>query len=228
MSSTETDDTVDGASPEAQLVDLLLRFRRNIELDLRVSAPARIITYDPVTQTATVRLELMPVPIIEGEEVPTPAPPLHGVPVVWHGGTAGYVSTPLAPGDPGKVTFTDRCLSTWLQTGNPAGPVDPINRRTHNLADAVFEPGLRPLAEARQPTDQTATVVEGPLIKLGYGATQPVALAPLVQAQLEALKAAIQSAPVSPLDGGTTFKAALVAALTAWPASTAATKTQAA
>ncbi len=229
MSGNEKQDALHGAAPEAQLSDLLAGHRRNIELDLRVSAPGRVVTYDPATQTATIRLEFLAIRLVEGEEVPEPPLLLHGVPVAWPGGSAGYVTTPLAPNDPGKLTFTDRCLSTWLQAGNAAAPIDPINARTHNLADAVFEPGLRPLTEARPPTDQTATVVEGPVVKLGRAATQPVALAPVVDANLAALLAVIQAAPVVPLDGGASFKAALIAALTAmsWPTTTASTKAQA-
>jgi len=60
-------------------------------------------------------------------------------------------------------------------------------------------------------------------IKIG-DAPQPVALAPLVASQLAALKSAIAAAPVVAGDGGASFKAALVAALTSWPAPVASSK----
>lgn len=229
MSGNEKHDAIDGAAPEADLDDLLARVRRNIELDLRVSAPAKVVAYDPATQRTTLTLEFLAIRIVEGEEVPDVPLLLYNVPVRWPGGSLGYVTTPLVPGDTGRVCFADRCLSTWLNAKEPnALPLDPVNGRTHNLADAVFDPGLRQaFAPITPPTDLTATVIEGPLVKLGRAATQPVALAPLVQANLEALVAAIEAAPVAPLDGGATFKAALIGALSTWPTTVAATKTQA-
>lgn len=70
-------------------------------------------------------------------------------------------------------------------------------------------------------------VVTSSSIRLGSSsATDFVALASLVTTQLETLKAAIDGAAVSGGDGGATFKANLIAALTAWPASVAASKTR--
>lgn len=64
-------------------------------------------------------------------------------------------------------------------------------------------------------------------IEIGASATQFVALASLVEAQLNTLKTAIGSAATVPNDGGASFKAALVASLASWPTTTAATKTKA-
>lgn len=54
-----------------------------------------------------------------------------------------------------------------------------------------------------------------------------VALANLVTAQLSVLKGAISGAAVTAGDGGTAFKANIVAALSAWPGTVAASKTRA-
>jgi phage baseplate assembly protein V len=71
-------------------------------------------------------------------------------------------------------------------------------------------------------------VVTDAEIRLGSdGASSFVALAGAVETQLTALKNAISAAPVVPGDGGAAFKASLVAALAAWPGSTAATKVKA-
>lgn len=174
MSGQDRRDAVDASTIAATLHDLLALWRRSIELELRVSSPATVVTYDPATQTAQVVLGLLPVQFIEGEEVPAGAIVIPTARVRWIGGSLGYVSTPLVPGDTGHVVFTDRCLAQWLLAG---GSVDPINGRTHALADAVFEPGLRHNANPiTPPTDLTATVVEGPLVRLGSLALNGVVL----------------------------------------------------
>lgn len=75
---------------------------------------------------------------------------------------------------------------------------------------------------------ETAIVVDGDGVRLGsVSASQPVALAELVAQQLTTLKDAITNAPVAPLDGGASFKAAIVADLALWPESVAAAKVNA-
>ncbi len=205
-------DKVDANPAVAALNDLLAMVRRNIELDLRVSAPARVVVYDPATQRATIQLELLPVKFLGDLEVPQPPIPIPGVPVCWTGGSLGYVTTPLVPGDTGLALFSDRCLSLWLLQG---GPIDPINGRTHALGDAMFLPGLRNTTNPiTPPTDLTATVVEGPLVHLGRLATHPVAFGDLLHTYLTAM---FSAATVTALDGGAAFKAALIAYLNANP-----------
>lgn len=62
--------------------------------------------------------------------------------------------------------------------------------------------------------------------KIGNSAAQFAALANLVTAQFNTLKAAIGAAGVVAGDGGAAFKAALVAALATWPSNIAASKTK--
>lgn len=61
----------------------------------------------------------------------------------------------------------------------------------------------------------------------GNAATQLLALANLVTAQLNALKGAISGAAVVPNDGGAAFKANILSALASWPGNVAATKAKA-
>lgn len=76
-------------------------------------------------------------------------------------------------------------------------------------------------------TEAPITIESGNVLLGSSSAAQFVALADLVAAELNILKSAIASAPVAPLDGGATFKAAIVAALAAWPGSVAAGKVKA-
>lgn len=58
-------------------------------------------------------------------------------------------------------------------------------------------------------------------------AAEFVVLATKLTTELNVLKAAISSAPVTPMDGGAAFKAAIVGALGSWPGDIAATKAKA-
>lgn len=217
--SVDDSDRVDGAAVEPTLDVLVQRLRRVIELDLRVCMPARVVTFDAATCKATVRLELLRVQEIRGEAVPDIPTIIPLVPVVLPRNAIAGVTIPILPGDTGRVVFSDRALAAWLQNGNPVAPVDPENGRAHNLADAMFEPGVFTDADAiaAGPIDMTATVVEHPaLVKLGALAvpTDFVAIAPMLHAYLTAM---ITAAPVAALDGGAAFKAALLTYLGANP-----------
>ncbi len=207
-------DGIDGADVSASL-DALLKLReRNVALESRVAAPVRVILYYPATQKVDLRIENLPVRFVGDEEVPDAPILLPQVPVRWPRTGAGYITFPLVPGDTGHVVFTDRCLGQWLLTGNPGAPVDPLNGRTHSLGDAVFEPGLHTDSDPIvPPTSLAATVVEGPLVQLGVGATQFVALAATLHSYLVAMFTAAQvagSANVGAVSGEVEADACLI------------------
>jgi hypothetical protein len=209
--------------PAAALAREFRRLQRKLQLELRVAAPAHVTKYDDATQRAVVALGFLPTERIEGVEVPTAPIPLFDVPVMLLGGSMGHVTVPIVPGDTGLVIFTDRCLDQWKLKGTP---IEPGNPRTHDAADAVFIHGLRHNANGVKPTtDPSATVVEGPLVKLGKNAVQPaVRGADLLETLQTAITAAIAASV--PNDGGTAALGALSTALgVEWP-STVSTKVQ--
>lgn len=174
-------DNLDAEPANPELIDVLELWRRNIELELRVSAPATVVSYNPTTQRATVQLGALPVAYVGADTRALEPIEIPEVPVRWLGTAAGYVTMPLEQGDTGHVLFTDRCLTEWLNKGKP---VDPINGRTHALGDAIFEPGLRHKQNVITPaTDLQALVVESDMVKLGRGATNENV--PLGQALLQ-------------------------------------------
>ena len=60
---------------------------------------------------------------------------------VHYVGSAGLRGRgPLKAGEVGWLSFADRSLDKWTQTG---GPVDPGFSQYHDLTDAIFVPGLR-------------------------------------------------------------------------------------
>lgn len=177
MSGTDQRDDIDasGSALTAALDQLLAVFRRGIELDLCVSKPGRVLSYNPALQRADVQLEQLPVVSMpDGSAVPLPPIILPSVPVSWPATLTGYCLPPMAVGTTGHVVFLDRALSVWLKTGVAS---DPINGRTHNLADGVFVPGVHPdTAPIASPMHVagTHTVVHGPLLALREGATSPL------------------------------------------------------
>jgi hypothetical protein len=73
----------------------------------------------------------------------------------------------------------------------------------------------------------TRLTLDADTIELGEDATSFVALHDLAEGELTTLKNAIGGAACTPGDGGLAFKTALLAALAAWPGSTASTKVKA-
>lgn len=170
MSAQDQTDTEDAEPVEATLADLLLQLRRHIALELRVSAPARVVTYNALTQRADVTLEQLPV----RDGVPLPPIAIPDVPVRFTASALGYFSVPILPGTTGHVVVMDRCIDLWMKTGAPG---DPINGRCHALADAVFEPGLHAdTAPLTPPPSLVAAVMEGAQVHLGANAASSAIL----------------------------------------------------
>jgi len=178
---------------QPELADLFRVALRDLRLSLRTHTPATVVSYDPATQTATVTVDALAIvkdhttPPTVADPAPTaPQAPvvLQGVPVSWPRTAQGYLTLPLAPGDTGELHVHDRSLAAWRALG---AATDPIAAWTHSLADGVFSPGLGPSSSPiAPPTDATATVLDGAaLIKVGRGATDFVALATLVLAELQ-------------------------------------------
>ncbi len=198
-------------------------------LDLHTALPGRVVSYDSDAQTADIR------PMVrralrdeDGEKVLEDLPVVPKVPVQWPRGGGFFLSMPLAEGDSGLLVFSERSIDRWRSTGEAA---DPGDQRTHGLSGAVFIPGVFPSAGALEDASGTVVVlgrdgtaaaqirVTSTEIQLG-GAAAAIARADRVEAELTALKNAISGAGVSAGDGGAAFKAAILAALAAWPGST--------
>lgn len=114
-------------------------------LEMRVSLPGRVEKYDPATQKAEVK------PLLKrkyfndlGDEIIKEMSVIPDVPVQFPGSSVdAFLSFPIIAGETlGRIEFMDRSMELWL-AGNGA-IVDPADDRIHNIADAVFIPGLRP------------------------------------------------------------------------------------
>lgn len=190
-----------------------------IERRVRLSSPARVVEYDPVTQKATIELELS---APNGE---TP-PRISAAPVRQLRGGGFVLMIPLAAGDAVEVRHADQSLDEWLSNGKK---VKPTSKRRFALTDAIVAPGLSPLNDAPagsatkmimgREDGSAQVVIDSSEVRLGDdSASELVAF----KKDIDDLRTAITGwAPVAN-DGG----AALKTALSGW-SPTGATKVKA-
>src|SRR5580700_198846 len=107
--------------------------------ELRVALPAIVVSFDAATQNVTVQPAIKE--SLLNSLVPTPQslPQLANVPVIYPRGGGFSVTFPLVEGDEGVIVFQDIAIDSWWQSGG-TNNVE-VERRRHDLADAVFIPG---------------------------------------------------------------------------------------
>lgn len=219
---------------DAELIALAIENRM---VDVHVSLPAKVQSYDASTQTCTVTIMLNRyLPDGAGNFVSEPLPALSDVPVHFptYGGFA--VIGPVASGDEGMLVFSEMNMGTWRSTGSQSDPGD-VGR--FNLDGAWFIPGgARSDGKALQSasasnmvigkdSNPNAQIVIKPTeIDLGAGAADGVASGTKNDSNLSALAAAIAGTPatVGPTEPlATAIKAAFATWFTSY-VNTASTK----
>lgn len=103
------------------------------------SVPGHILTFDPKQQRAQVQVG---VEVVAAAGFTDSLPPIADVPVLFLGGTQYSTIHQINPGDEGLLVFSQRCVDGWKQTGGVAA--NPL-ARFHDMHDAFFIPGFRPL-----------------------------------------------------------------------------------
>lgn len=221
-------------------IDGILSLIRNEIARVRTACPGVVLSYDRTRQTAVVQMvvrERWRDP--DTDAIVTEAlPPLPDVPVLYPGGGGASIVWDLVPGDAVWVVVADRSIAEWKATGRD--DVEPQSPRRWDLSDAVAIPAGRPpaapLAGGALPAVPGTVVVRGTIVQLGSSAaTSPVALAPVVDANLAALEVALDgaiAAGIAASGGGlaaalTAMQVALAASLAAWPVASGATKVRA-
>ena len=137
------------ASPGlSELIDIAID---RVLLDVHTCAPGKVVSYDAMTQTATVQ------PLfqrnIAGNLITLPE--IQDVPIVFPRTANAWLKLPLTVNDNVMLHFTERSLDAWLQNG---GVTDPANARKFNLSDCVATPGLAPILDAFTPNGQMTSV----------------------------------------------------------------------
>jgi hypothetical protein len=120
--------------PEEEVVALKAQEER---ADIYTALPGKIVSFDPASQTATVKPLYKP----RHNGQPVEMPELLEVPVVMQRG-GGFVFThPIKAGDGVLLQFQARDMSKWYSTGEAS---EAASARMHDLSDAVAIPGLEP------------------------------------------------------------------------------------
>ena len=117
---------------DATQTELLEQAKNNAMMDVRVSMPARIISFDPATKTASVEIGLK---MVNADDTQSEYPPLVDCPCLFTRGGGFHLVHPYKAGDKGIVLFSDRCFDGWFQAGQVAPPMD---FRVHSMSDAYF------------------------------------------------------------------------------------------
>lgn len=117
---------------DATQTELLEQAKERAVMDVRVSMPARIVSFDPATKTAQVEILLK---MVDDADEAIDYPPLTDCPCVFTRGGGFHVVHPYKAGDNGLVLFSDRCLDGWFESGQAAAPMD---YRIHSMSDAYF------------------------------------------------------------------------------------------
>jgi hypothetical protein len=179
---------------------------RDMAESLATALPGRVALWDPLTGTATIEAGLRrPVRRLNGGVSYEDLPLLPGVPLLFPGAPGQGISWLPLPGDPVLLVCCQWDPSGW----SGGSPSDPQDLRTHHLGHAF----AIPVALGATTTPATLTLDASATIQLGAAAVQPVALAPLVLAELAAIKTvfdihvhtgvltggAISGMPVTPL-----------------------------
>ncbi len=175
--------------------------------------PGEVVSYDPATQTASVKPCLRrTLPGEDDSVVAEELHPLENVPVSFPGGAGFTIHFALAAGDTGDLIFSSQSHNEWQATGKVSTPGDV---RSHSLGSPKFYPGLRHKKNAAPDTDNSIGVpgglrahFGGSAVSIGSG-SDFVALAAKVDQELNDLKSAISGWVPVPNDGGAALKAAL-------------------
>ena len=163
-------------SSEPDLAELFRLAVRKLQLEMRTHTVGTVVSYNPATQTADVSVDILQV-VRDNNTPPSrqnPAPSitqppiiLKDIPVHFQGTQTAYATQPIKTGDKGELHVNDRSIQKWLLSGTQD---DPERMWTHALSESVFYPAPLPAPNKLPPTDLTAHVIEGPLVKLGYQA----------------------------------------------------------
>ena len=104
------------------------------EVNLRVSIPGIIESFDPATQTVTVTLALKEkLSSVSGEVKDVVIPTLLDVPIVLPRAGDFLLSMPIKKGDECLVVFSDMCIDAWFTSGKVSPQME---KRRHDLSDA--------------------------------------------------------------------------------------------
>lgn len=118
------------------MAEILFDAVRKKLLEVNTSMPCFIVSYNSSKNLATVK------PALKRKyrnSEPIELPTISNVPVIFPQMGDAHLALPVVPNQEGLLIFSQRSIDKWLVSG---GVVDPEDRRSFSLSDAVFIPGL--------------------------------------------------------------------------------------
>lgn len=159
---------------EPTLADVIREAMEFRLLDVHVSFPARVVSFDPETETVDVQCNISKVFFDrEGEKVVEKLPLLQNVPVAFPRGKMHSITFPLSEGDQVMIVFADRNIGQWQETGEDG---DPGDLTSHGLSGAWAIPGGYPSAKATGQAVSGKMVLSGEVLIGDKSAAQRVVL----------------------------------------------------
>ena len=125
------------STSNVDLIGLFDRFKRDIFTSLHCHKLGIIESFDPDTQTASVRINHKGV--FDGKLFDYPI--LKRVPVFIPAGGDAKITMPVSQGDTCLLLFSDRDKNAWLMTG--ANYAVPLTPRAHDISDGLAIVGFR-------------------------------------------------------------------------------------
>ena len=144
-SQMQRDAQVSGGQDEAYSAQIEGRLK-----DLHTCMPGIIVSFDPVTQTASVQPA---VKRIFTERGAVNLPVCVDVPVAFPGGGDFFLTFPVKAGDECILLFSERAIDYWHANG---GTQLPAEYRLHDLSDGIAQVGLN-----SQPKKLSALQMDG-------------------------------------------------------------------
>lgn len=116
--------------------DAIKQYIESRLMDVHTCLPGRVISFDPVAQTAVVQPCIQRIFIEQG---PVNLPPCMDVSVSFTGGGGFFLTFCPAEGDECILHFSERAIDFWFQNG---GIQLPSEYCTHDLGDAFAAVGV--------------------------------------------------------------------------------------
>ena len=111
--------------------------------DVHTCMPGRVDSYDPETQSATVKPLIKRLIVHEdGSEALEELPPITDVPVVFLRSAGFFLSFPIQEGDLVTLHFAETSIDNYMS--GLGADTNPDEFRHHDLSDAIAVPGFYP------------------------------------------------------------------------------------
>lgn len=146
------------------LASTLIRWFETMTSSMHTAMPAVVESYDPAKRLAVV---LPAVRFKSSTGAMLDYKPIAGVPVMFPCTKNWEISGELVKGDTGLLIFAESSIGNWL--AGSGAQVDPEDNTRFSLQDAIFIPGLLPVANAPAVKDGLYMRYKGGSVQINDG-----------------------------------------------------------